>query len=95
MFGGKYVWPVPNVDTVNTYEKEIDYLKSWLKQRIAWLDEQLEYDNHSYIETINNDVLVKDIIGYYTLQGIKLLKPINGINIVKYKNGHSKIIYHP
>ena len=95
MFGGKYVWPVPNVDTVNTYEKEIDYLNSWLKQRIAWLDEQLEYDNHSYIETINNDVLVKDIIGYYTLQGIKLSKPINGINIVKYKNGHSKIIYHP
>ena len=44
MFGGKEIWSVPNVNTVNTYEKEIDNMKRWLKERIAWMDEQLEYD---------------------------------------------------
>ena len=84
------VWPVPNWQTVNTLEKEINYLKTWLKERIAWIDEQLDYES-----TGVNTVTTKDnkqIIGYYNIQGIQINKPTKGIVIVKYMNGTSKKI---
>ncbi|TAN39435.1 MAG: hypothetical protein EPN25_11650 [Nitrospirae bacterium] len=35
---GAYVWPNPVIP--GTYQSEVDYLKSWLSQRIAWMDAQ-------------------------------------------------------
>ena len=94
MFGGKYVWPVPNVDVVDTYEKEIAYLKNWLKTRIAWMDTQLEYTpQNSGIYNYFNSISIQSIEGYYNLQGIKVVKPTKGLTIVKYKNG-STLYYH-
>jgi CotH kinase protein len=37
---GQYV--VPNAEVAGSYQGEVDYLKSWLTQRIAWMDAQLD-----------------------------------------------------
>ena len=87
------VWPVPNWDTVNTWEKEISYLKTWLKNRIGWIDQQLEYnDSQSGIDVPLTDKFDKQITGYYNIQGIRIQKPQNGIVIIKYKDGSSRKI---
>ena len=93
MFGSEWVWPVPNFDTVNTYEKEIDNLKRWLKERIAWIDKQLLYTD--YIDDLNEENNQDHIIGYYNLQGIKINNPSNtkGFFILRYKDGTSRKIY--
>ena len=36
---GNYVWP--NYYVFDSYEEEIDYLKSWTASRLAWMDSQL------------------------------------------------------
>ena len=39
---GVYVWPnAGNVTSRNTYKSEVEYLKDWLTQRIAWMDEEI------------------------------------------------------
>ena len=86
----KEVWPVPNWQTVNSWEKEIAYLKSWLKKRIAWMDEQLDYHHEEAgIENVRNNN-TSHPIGYYNLQGIRIEKPEKGIVIVRYKDGSSR-----
>jgi CotH kinase protein len=46
-------WPilstyvVPNAEVAGSYQGEVDYLKSWLTQRIAWMDSQLDPHNQS------------------------------------------------
>jgi hypothetical protein len=90
---GKYVWPVPNYQVVNTWEKEIEYLKSWINERIIWLDEQLDYDKDAYATFIPDGSFKKEITGYYNLQGIRLTEPPRkGIFIVRYKDGSSRKI---
>jgi len=37
---GKYVWP--NSFVGDTYEEEIDHLKSWIEDRIKWMDSRIE-----------------------------------------------------
>ena len=90
----KKVWPVPNYQSVNSWEKEIDYLKSWIKERVEWMDEQLDYvpDNKNIIDNIT-DNFNKKIIGYYDLQGKNLNKPQKGLIIIHYNDGStSKIL---
>ena len=36
---GNYIWP--NYYVFDTYEEEIDYLKSWTTQRLAWMDSEV------------------------------------------------------
>ncbi len=36
---GQYVWPNPFVG--NTYQEEINYLKSWIIERLNWLDQNM------------------------------------------------------
>lgn len=33
---GQYVWPNPYVG--NTYEQDINYMKNWINERLAWID---------------------------------------------------------
>ena len=45
---GIYLWP--NFQVFDTYEEEILYLKSWISQRLSWMDSQilqLELDKHN------------------------------------------------
>ena len=40
---GKYVWPNPvGYDERLTYQSEVDYMKDWITERIAWLDNALK-----------------------------------------------------
>ena len=39
---GQYVWP--NYYIADNYADEIDWLKQWLHDRIAWMDQQLGFD---------------------------------------------------
>ncbi len=34
------IWVWPNHDVFGSYEGEVDYLKSWLEQRLAWMGTQ-------------------------------------------------------
>ena len=36
---GNYVWP--NYYVFETYEEEVSYLKSWITQRLAWMDSEI------------------------------------------------------
>ena len=36
---GQYVWP--NYFVGNTYQQEIDFMKSWISGRIDWMDQQI------------------------------------------------------
>jgi hypothetical protein len=38
---GQYVWP--NYYIAKDYQDEVAYLKQWLHERLAWMDEQLGY----------------------------------------------------
>lgn len=53
---GIYIWP--NYFVGETYEEEVDYLKSWIEGRIDWMDESLGYDPNSTSE-INTDIAEK------------------------------------
>lgn len=43
---GEYVWP--NYYVADDFADEVSYLKQWLNDRIAWMDEQLNYDPTAY-----------------------------------------------
>ena len=48
---GIYLWP--NFQVFDTYGEEILYLKSWISQRLSWMDSQiLQLDLDKYNETI-------------------------------------------
>jgi hypothetical protein len=50
---GTYVWPNAFVGT--TYEQEIDYLKGWITDRLAWMDLATEPNSDLYKESFSND----------------------------------------
>ena len=73
----------------STYDMEIDRIKQWLRERIAWMDEQLEYNSSGIILPSAN--LNKRIVGYYTLKGERIETPrANTIIIVRYSDGTSR-----
>ena len=43
---GEYVWP--NYYIADNYKDEVDYLKNWLSDRIAWMDSQLGFDPNAH-----------------------------------------------
>lgn len=44
---GKYIWPNYHIPT--NYADEISYLKQWIMDRIAWMDQELGYDPDNYL----------------------------------------------
>jgi hypothetical protein len=54
---GEYVWP--NYFIADNFKEEVDYLKQWLNDRIAWMDEQLGFDPNAFIRgDVNGDGVV-------------------------------------
>ena len=49
----KYVWP--NFYLAKNFQDEIDYLKQWLIDRLAWMDSQLGYDPTVVSGDVNGD----------------------------------------
>ena len=43
---GEYVWP--NYYVAEDFQEEVDYLKQWLTDRIAWMDLKLEFDPNAH-----------------------------------------------
>lgn len=56
---GTYVWA--NYFIGNTYESEINYLKSWIKYRLNWLDNFIPKD-YSYVNWKDNDEQIINIM---------------------------------
>ena len=59
---GKYIWP--NYHIPSSYDDEIAFLKQWITDRIAWMDQQLGYEPEHYIRgDVNGDgtVSISDI----------------------------------
>ena len=50
---GRYVWP--NYYVARNYTDEVSYLKQWLKNRIAWMDSQLDFDPTASLRGDVND----------------------------------------
>ena len=51
---GRYVWP--NYYVARNYADELSYLKQWISDRIAWMDEQLGFDPSTILPAdVNGD----------------------------------------
>ena len=86
---GRYVWP--NNFVGYSYEAEVNYLKNWITDRLAFMDENLlleeqpsgivdkSYGNHQ-----------GNVIGIYNTAGIKQGRPRKGVNIVRYDDGSTR-----
>ena len=81
----------------STYEMEINRLKQWISNRIAWMDEQLYYTpniNTEGIKTEHHDFLKKNIANYYNLSGLKVNSVKAGhIMIIKYADGTTRKLF--
>jgi len=86
---GVYVWP--NYYVALDYYDEIDYLKQWLADRIAWMDEKLEYDPNKPLN-VRTAADTRRIVAYYTPDGKKISMPAHGFYIVKYDDGTTRKI---
>lgn len=84
---GRYVWP--NKYVAYSYNDEISHLKTWIAQRITWMDKQLGYDPTS-AQPVMAEERPRTVTGYYTLDGIRLDSPPHGIYIVRYSDGTSR-----
>ena len=78
----------------STYDMEIDRLKKWIHERIAWIDEQLDYNPSSVvkgIQTALNGSMKKEITGFFSLNGIQVEHPTSkSIVIVRYADGTTR-----
>lgn len=74
---GRYVWP--NWYIANTYRQEIDWMKGWLTERLAWMDDRIAVEFAAAPPAFNQQgghvetgfILAMDGPGtiYYTLDG--------------------------
>ena len=69
---GEYVWP--NYYIATSYKDEITWLKQWLHDRIAWMDEQLEFDSNAHLRgdvNMDNEINISDVTSLidYMLSG--------------------------
>lgn len=74
----------------STYDMEIDRLKTWISDRTAWMDEQLDCDMNSVCMITTDNSFKKRIIGYYNIKGQKLSRPCKGLCIVCYADGTTR-----
>ncbi|MEA3444355.1 MAG: CotH kinase family protein, partial [Bacteroidota bacterium] len=56
-----YVWP--NYFVGENYQEEIEYLKSWIKERISWIDANIS-GNTSYCNSLYEDKIIVSEINY-------------------------------
>lgn len=87
---GKYIWP--NKYVAPDFESEVAYLKQWLTERLAWMDEQLELQAVA-IRQPRPSEQPRRIDGYYTLGGMRVKKPEKGIYVLRYNDGTSHMIH--
>jgi hypothetical protein len=85
---GQYVWP--NWYVANTWAQEIDFMKNWLSDRLAWIDSQFPAppafnENGGEVEagfelTIDHPYAQTDGMIFYTLDGSDPRLPGGGVS---------------
>lgn len=76
---GQYVWP--NYYVANDFQDEISFLKQWLSDRIAWMDEKLGFDPTAIIRgDVNGDGTV-NITDVTTLISFVLSDDATGVDL--------------
>lgn len=83
---GKTVWP--NYFVGKTYDEEINYLKDWIHNRVAfidqhWYDEQLGMPQITNVEEGHSSLPPQ----VYTIDGQRVNAPRKGINIIRRADG--------
>ena len=76
----------------STYDSEIYRIHKWIENRVAWLDEQLDYEFSSiFLPTADFN---KHITGYYTLKGERIsTPPRNTVVVIRYSDGTARKVY--
>lgn len=85
---GRYVWPNNYVGA--NYQAEVNYLKNWIKERLAFMDENLLLDEEEPTgieEIVADDGCRGRVVGIYNAAGVSIIHPQHGINIVRYEDG--------
>ena len=81
---GNYIWP--NYYIFETYEEEINYLKSWISNRLSWMDSEillLGLENHPVISSFTLDQAYPNPFNPITNIGYELPKE-SFVNITIY-----------
>lgn len=89
---GRYVWP--NFFIGNTYEEEVEYFKTWLTNRIVWLDmnipectisgiEESTFTNVQFTPNPANDFVQLNGTGIQDISRLRVLN-LNGIPVLSY-----------
>ena len=74
----------------STYWDEIERLKKWISERVAWMDEQLGFDGSPLLPDYS---FGKRIMGYYGVDGRQLsAPPARGPFIVRFQDGTARMV---
>ena len=82
---GKDIWPVPNYENTDSYDKEIAYLKDWIARRTEWLDSQLGYneqkqftDSRYYYDLLGRPVIKRKSVNRNTNKRLYIIRYSDG-----------------
>lgn len=85
-------WNKPNA-TLGSYRWYIQLTPNGANDdyaNIAFAFVEEDSETNQISQTVNAE---NEIEGIYTIGGIKLEKPVQGVNIIRYKNGVTKKVY--
>ncbi len=78
---GNYVWP--NYYVGSTYQEEIDFLKTWIKDRLIWIDNNLPGNCYN--------ILLDDVVA--NSKESKLIKIVDVLGRVNASNNNTALFY--
>ena len=76
---GEYVWP--NYYIADDFADEVDHLKQWLTERIAWMDDKLGFDPNAIVTGDVNCDGITDIEDVTALIALILTGEGTGIDL--------------
>lgn len=83
---GRYAWP--NKYVGQTFEEDVDYMKQWINDRLAYMDMVLmPRTTDAELPEITQG---RKPVAFYTIDGRRIDQPQKGINIVRYSDGTTK-----
>lgn len=90
---GNYAWP--NKYVGSNFNDDVNYMKKWIRERMAWMDKELGYDpNAPYEEpssvTAAEVATNRTVTDIYSLDGRMVDTPRRGIYIVRYSDGTTR-----
>ena len=93
-------WPIlsvkvqQNFQALGSYDREVEFLKSFIAARFDWMDKKAGYEKPDIVTDMTlttHGNAGKAVQGYYSLQGMPLAGlPGRGVYIVRYSDGTSR-----